>query len=272
VPPVSNIKHYENFPVASVLLPRHLRRPIEVIYAFARSADDIADEGDATPAERLRDLQVYRDALVQISAGERPQAPLFARVFEIVQSHGLPIALLDDLIDAFMQDVVKARYADRAEVLDYCRRSANPVGRLLLHLYDRATPDNLARSDAICSALQLINFWQDVAIDWRKDRVYLPQADMAAHGVTDHDIANQVPTPAFRALLAQVSQWASALLQSGAPLADALPLRARLELKATLAGGATILTKLHACQYDVFHQRPVLRGADWLRIGIRAFA
>jgi squalene synthase HpnC len=270
VPPASHIEHYENFPVASILLPKHLRRPIEVIYHFARSADDIADEGDADAASRLAGLQNYRDAIALIARGSRPDHPLFGRVADIIEAHALPPQLFDDLIDAFMQDVVKTRYADRAEVLDYCRRSANPVGRLLLHLYGRATAPALAQSDAICSALQLINFWQDVAIDWQKRRIYLPLADMARFGVTEQDLEAGKVTPALTALLADVVDWADDLLMSGAPLVRVLPGRASLELRMTVAGGATILRKLRHCRFDVFRARPTLRGADWWQVAWRA--
>jgi squalene synthase HpnC len=162
------VDHYENFPVASLLLPRRLRRPIEAIYRFARAADDIADEGDASAAIRLQGLAEYRDELDRIERGQAPAGEAFGAGGDRrrVAAAG---ALLRDLLDAFAQDVVKKRYADYPELLDYCRRSANPVGRLLLHLAGRASEENLRRSDCICSALQLVNFWQDIAIDWQKD-------------------------------------------------------------------------------------------------------
>ncbi|MDE2585656.1 MAG: squalene synthase HpnC, partial [Betaproteobacteria bacterium] len=177
------VDHYENFPVASLLLPAHLRRPVEVIYWFARSADDIADEGDASPAERLAALAAYNAELDRIDAGTTPETPLFQALAPIMAVHRLPIELFRDLLSAFAQDVTVKRYADYASLLDYCRRSADPVGRLLLHLFEVATPDNLRRSDAICTALQLINFWQDIAVDWQKGRVYLPQEDLVRFGV-----------------------------------------------------------------------------------------
>ncbi|HYT47167.1 MAG TPA: squalene/phytoene synthase family protein, partial [Burkholderiales bacterium] len=168
------VGHYENFPVASLLLPAPLRAPIEVIYRFARSADDIADEGNDAADMRLAKLSVYQARLAKIAGGETPDDPLFRDVAGIVRSHRLPLQLFRDLLDAFAQDVTKKRYASFAELLDYCRRSANPVGRLLLHLFKRTTDSDLARSDAICSALQLINFWQDIEIDYAKGRIYLP--------------------------------------------------------------------------------------------------
>ena len=162
------VDHYENFPVASILLPRRLRRPVEAIYRFARSADDIADEGDASNEQRLQALAAYGAELDHIERGQRPSAPGFGLLAEVINEWSLPIQLFRDLLDAFAQDVVKKRYADYAELLDYCRRSANPVGRLLVHLVDRGSDENLRRSDCICSALQLINFWQDIAVDWKK--------------------------------------------------------------------------------------------------------
>ncbi|MBS0552229.1 MAG: squalene/phytoene synthase family protein, partial [Proteobacteria bacterium] len=173
------VDHYENFPVASMLLPSSLREPVEAIYRFARSADDVADEGDAQPMARLARLHDYLIALNAMERGEAVRdaslAPMFDRLGRAVREYRLPVQLLRDLLDAFSQDVGKTRYADFAELRDYCRRSADPVGRLLLHLYKAATPDNLLLSDRICTSLQLINFWQDVALDWRKNRIYLPQ-------------------------------------------------------------------------------------------------
>ena len=176
--PLTSSNHYENFPVGSVLLPRDLRAPIAVIYRFARTADDIADEGNATACERLDRLNDYQEGLNRIEIGKPAQEPLFAAVAEVIAEYQLPIQLFRDLIDAFSQDVVKTRYADFNELMHYCRRSADPIGRLLLHLFKLATPTNLAWSDAICSSLQQINFWQDVAIDWEKRRIYLPREDM----------------------------------------------------------------------------------------------
>ena len=193
------VTHYENFPVASLLCPPHLRAPIAALYAFARTADDIADEGDATAAQRLHDLAAYRAELAAVAAGAAPGtrwATVFGPLQGVLRQHGLPVALLDDLLSAFVQDVEKTRdgatYADRTALLDYCRRSANPVGRLLLHLYGVADAQALAQSDAICSALQLINFWQDLSVDIPRGRHYLTDADCAAHGVDRAQLATAV--------------------------------------------------------------------------------
>jgi squalene synthase HpnC len=259
------VDHYENFPVASLLLPAHLRAPIEVIYAFARSADDFADEGDLPDAERLALLDGYKAELEKIERGGTDLKPLFVKVAAVVKEHDVPIQLLYDLLDAFSQDVVKKRYATFADVLDYCRRSANPIGRLLVHLNRRATPENLSCSDSICSALQLINFWQDVDVDWAKDRVYLPQEDLARFGVTEKDIAERADHAAWRALMAFQCRRAREMLESGRPLTRALPGRMGLELRLVLAGGNAILDKIEAVQGDVFRFRPVLTKWDWLK-------
>ena len=258
------VAHYENFPVASLLLPARLRAPVEVIYRFARSADDFADEGTGPPAERLAKLDAYRR---QLGA---PGEPLLRDVERIVNEHHLPRQLFRDLLDAFSQDVTKTRYADYAELLDYCRRSANPVGRLLLHLFKRTSETDLWRSDAICTALQLINFWQDVAIDYAKGRIYLPLDEMARHGVAEAHIAAQRCDPAWRSLMAFQVGRTRELMLSGAPLGRALPGRIGLEIRATVQGGLRILERIEKVDFDVFRQRPVLKWIDWPRILARA--
>ena len=252
------VGHYENFPVASLLLPAPLRGPIEIIYRFARSADDFADEGNDPAEVRLRRLNDYRRQLAE------PREPLLRDVAKIIREHELPVALFADLLDAFSQDVTKKRYADFAEVMAYCRRSANPVGRLLLHLFKRTNDSELRDSDAICSALQLINFWQDVEIDWVKDnRVYLPQDDMARFGVTEQHLGQKICDPAWRALLKFQVDRARELMLSGTGLGRTLPGRVGLEIRATIQGGLRILEKIERAGYDVFRRRPTLRALDW---------
>lgn len=270
------VDHYENFPVASWLLPARLRPPIEAIYGFARGADDIADEGDSPDAERLSGLGEYLRALDAIEAGRDPP-PAFLPIARAVHAYALPLSLLRDLIDAFGQDVVKKRYADYAELLDYSRRSANPVGRLLLHLFTHmGTPPgflderSLGQSDAICSALQFINFWQDVAIDWRNGRVYIPQEDLLRFSVTEDAIAAGDAGGSWPELMAFECARARALLLSGAPLGERLPGRMGLEIRATIAGGARILDKIDAAGGDVFRYRPVLTKLDWMKVIARA--
>jgi len=258
-----SIEHYENFPVASLLLPAAVRAPVAAIYRFARSADDLADEGELAAAERLARLDAYRAGLRRIARGEAPDEPLFAELGRVVRGRGLPLEPLYDLLDAFSQDVVKPRYADFGELLEYCRRSANPVGRLLLHLFRAATPENVAQSDAVCSALQLANFWQDVALDYAKGRIYLPQDEMARFGVSEAHIAGRRCDDAWRALLEfQVGRTREMFL-GGAPLGRRLPGRIGLEIRATVQGGLRVLDKLGAARFDVFRRRPVLKWYDW---------
>ena len=228
------VEHYENFPVASFLLPRRMRRPIEAIYRFARGADDIADEGGAGNEERLQGLAAYAAELDRIERGEPAHSAEFAELAAMIAGWKLPLWLFRDLLDAFAQDVVKKRYADFAELLDYCRRSANPVGRLVLHVFDRASEENLSRSDAICSALQLINFWQDIAVDWAKGRVYLPQEDLARFGVDEAMIAEGRCTSAWSALLDFEIERSRQMILAGAPLALELPGRLGWEIRFTV--------------------------------------
>lgn len=264
------VGHYENFPVASVLLPARLRRPVRLIYAFARSADDFADEGDASRGERLAALDRYRAELRQIRSGRTPEAPLFQALAAAIAEFSLPLDPFFALLDAFAQDVVKGRYADFGEVLRYCERSANPVGALLLHLFGAATPDNLRHSDAICTGLQLVNFWQDVELDYRKGRIYLPEDEMARFGVVERDIAAREAGPAWQNLLAFQINRARAMLESGAPLVRGLPGRIGLELRMIIQGGLRVLEKLDAARGDMFRHRPVLRPADWPLVFWRA--
>jgi squalene synthase HpnC len=265
-----SVPHYENFPVASLLVPRALRPAIVAIYRFARAADDVADEGDAAPADRLAELARFDEALDAIATGSLSGEPLFAELGAGVAQHALPIDLLRDLLSAFRQDVMTQRYPTHAALLDYCRRSANPIGRLLLHLYQVATPVNLARSDAICTGLQLVNFWQDVALDWPKGRVYLPQEDLTRFGVDERQIAEGRCDDAWRALMAFETGRARALLEGGRPLVRELPWRLGLELSGVLAGGHRILDGIDAARGDVFRRRPRLNRADWVIVAARA--
>lgn len=264
------VEHYENFPVASLLVPARLRRPIEVIYHFARSADDIADEGDAPAEERLAGLAAYQAQLDRIEAGQTPETPLFANLAGVIAQYQLPVQLFRDLLDAFAQDVVKKRYADFDEVLDYCRRSANPVGRLVLHLFGRTEPHQLKQSDAICSALQLANFWQDIAIDWQKDRVYLPQCDLPRFGVSEDDIAHQRWSENWAKLIDFQVERTRQMMLSGAPLVHDLPGRMGWEIRFTVQGGLRILERTRRVRGDIFRHRPKLGPWDWLILAGRS--
>jgi len=265
-----SVGHYENFPVASILLPRRLRHPVAVIYRFARSADDIADEGDAAPEQRLAGLDAYRAELSRIEAHQPPLTPLFQQLGTVIRQHALPLQPFRDLLDAFSQDVVKTRYAHFGEVMEYCKKSANPVGRLMLALYGEADTRSIAYSDAICSSLQLINFLQDVAIDYRKGRVYLPQDEMVKYHVDEAQIERQDTSGLWQPfMLAQIERTRK-ILQAGAPLGKVLKGRIGLELRMIIMGGATILEKLHKARGDIYTQRPLLNGADWLHMLYRA--
>lgn len=262
--------HYENFPVASILLPHRLRKPVSLIYSFARQADDFADEGELKPEERLDLLNGFRRELELITTGASPQTAFFFALKSMTEEYKLPLQPFYDLLDAFSQDVVKSRYENFGEVMDYCRRSANPVGRLLLHLYGAATPRNIGLSDAICSSLQIINFLQDVAIDFKKDRIYFPQDEMRKYQINEQQIAEGRTTGTWGMFMEFNVQRARRLLQSGAPLGLALPGRTGLEMRAIIAGGERILQKIHKSRGNVFNQRPVLKPWDWTYMLYRA--
>jgi squalene synthase HpnC len=268
-----SVDHYENFPVASILCPPHLRPAVTAIYHFARTADDIADEGDAPAGQRLAKLSSYRADLHAACRGEAVSArwpQVFGPLQPVIAAHALPESLLADLLGAFEQDVVKTRYADRAELLDYCRRSANPVGRLLLHLYGVTDASALSQSDAICTALQLANFWQDLGVDTRRGRIYPPASDCARHGVGPDALLAQLDGPNVRALVAELVGWARGLMQSGAPLVHTVPGRAGWELRLVVQGGLRILEKIEAMNFGTLQARPTLGAADAPRLLWRA--
>ena len=259
------VDHYENFPVASWLCPPQLRPPIIAIYRFARTADDIADEGDAAPDERLADLAAFRADLMAAGAGRAPSTRwpgVFGPLAVQLAQRRLPVALLADLLDAFAQDAAQTRYADRTELLDYCRRSANPIGRLLLHLYGIDDVDALAHSDAICSALQLANFWQDLGVDAARGRLYVPRADASRHGVEIDELLARRDSERVRALVAELVAWARALMLTGAPLVDAIGGRAGWELRFVVQGGLRVLEKIDRLGGATLTTRPTVGAAD----------
>jgi squalene synthase HpnC len=268
-----SVEHYENFPVASWLCPPRLRPAVRAIYWFARIADDIADEGDALPTARQASLAAYRDDLLKAASGQ-PDSGRWRGVFqplaEAIRTYRLPLPLLAALLDAFEEDTRHAGYADRIAVLRYCERSANPIGRLLLHLHGLDDPVLLRQSDAVCSALQLINFWQDLSVDVPRGRVYVPHADAAAHGTTPAACLRAPLAPASRALVRELSAWARALMLEGAPIALAVPGRVGWELRFVVQGGLRILAKIAAMNFASFARRPRLHAADHLLIGVRA--
>ena len=265
------VDHYENFPVASWLCPPRLRPAIAAIYHFARTADDLADEGHATAEERLSDLQAYRaDLLAPAQPGAATISHRWPHVFgplrQAIAAHQLPINLLTDLLDAFEQDVRFTangrRYATDAELLDYCTRSANPVGRLLLHLYGMDDALSLVQSDQICSALQLINFWQDVSVDVARGRWYPSIEAMARFHVSDADLQPNSPPDNATQLIASYASAARAKMLKGMQLPLRLPGRAGWELRLVVQGGLRILDKIEALQFATWRQRPKLGAAD----------
>jgi squalene synthase HpnC len=264
--------HYENFPVASVLLPAHLRFPIQAIYRFARTADDFADEGALPDQERMALLAGFSEELRMIERGVRSRAALFQHLAPMIAKYRLPLYLFHDLLSAFAQDVTKKRYMSFTELLDYCKRSANPIGRLLLSLYDAVTPERLRWSDAICSSLQIVNFLQDIAIDYAKGRIYLPQDELARFAIGEAQIADGDATGAWREFMEFQVERAHRMLWEGAPLGRVLKGRIGLEMRLVIAGGDRILTKIMAARGDVFHHRPVLRSFDWIPMFARTFS
>lgn len=273
--PSATSSHYENFPVASWLCPPRLRPAVAAIYGFARTADDLADEGQATAGQRLANLAEYRADLAIAAQGATGSArwpQVFGPLAGAIAQWQLPPRLLEDLLDAFEQDVVKTRdgagYRDRNELLDYCRCSANPVGRLMLHLYDVGDAASLAQSDSICTALQLINFWQDISQDLARGRRYLPEVDCRAHGV-DPAAPAAAPPDRRQSLVRAECDWARSLMQAGAPLVHRVPGRAGWELRGVVQGGLRILDRIEALGFDTFAHRPKLRPRDMPVIAAR---
>lgn len=260
--------HYENFPVASLVLPRRLRHPIAVIYAFARIADDFADEGNLGPADRLQQLDAMARQLDHL--GKENADPVFLALADVIERHALPLPLFHDLLSAFRQDVSKTRYASFDEVLDYCRRSANPVGRLLLHLTRHDSAINLAHSDCICTALQLINFLQDIGQDVdENDRIYLPQDEMGKFGVSERQVQQHHCDSNLQQLLGAQRERCRRLMLDGASLGQNLPGRFGLQIRMVVRGGLKILELMEKQPAQCF-SRPRLRKQDWFAMGWHA--
>jgi squalene synthase HpnC len=257
------IDHYENFPVASWLMPAHLRPAIRVIYHFARSADDIADEGDDSAEIRLDKLHQYEEQLHKIVNKQDSDLALFTDLALVIEKYALPTKLFFALISAFKQDIVTKRYQNFSSVLDYCNRSANPVGRLMLHLYGAVSEENLRCSDQICTALQLINFWQDVSVDWQKDRVYLPQEDLARFGVNENTIRIGTMSELWTEMMYFQTDRARNMMLDGAQLCHRLDGRIGFELRLMVQGGLRILEKIEQVNGNVFTQRPIISKQDF---------
>ena len=283
-------RHYENFPVASLLLPAAMRPHIAAIYAFARAADDFADEGSREPAERLALLEDWGMRLRASAGGAGPLFPgpesrpstslgaalspskgripnpepdaIFLALGHTIRSCALPVGLFEDLLSAFRQDVVTTRYAAWADVMDYCRRSANPVGRLVLRVAGHSDGRMDGASDAVCTALQLTNFWQDLGRDWQKGRLYVPRGDYERAGAREIDLAARTLSPAWRSVLSDMAARTRALFAEGRAVCDGVAGRLRFELRLTWLGGMRILDHLERGGYDVFVARPTLGLLD----------
>ena len=271
--------HYENFPVAK-LVPKKIRKHVAAVYAFARTADDIADEGyglpENTTESRLAALKIFDGQALAAAAG-KPLAPetewIFLALGDTLRRFDIPVSLCLDLTSAFAQDVTKRRYETFAEVLDYCRRSANPVGRLVLLLHGYKDEKRFAESDAICTGLQLANFWQDVSVDWKKDeRVYLPLEDLRKFGCDLRDLGKTEATPAVRDCIRFNVDRAQGLFDAGRKLPGSLAFPLSLEIRITWLGGVAILKKIRAQDYDSVRSRPKIGKADKIALLLRALA
>lgn len=272
---IQSVNHYENFPVASWLVPSRLRPAIQEIYWFARSADDIADEGRALPSARRAALGVYREHLERIEQGDQMTDPHFRALASVIRSHRLPIQLFSDLLTAFEADCERKRqFTDWESLHWYCRHSANPVGRIILHLFACFDEENALASDNICTSLQLINFLQDIRHDWHVDRLYVPLDELTQFGASLSDIeqasANRYVAPTLEQTLKFQHERAANLMRMGYPLLPKLPGRMGIEIRATVAGGERMLDLLKAQQYSGFAGRPKLGTGDWISVLIRA--
>jgi|SRR5687767_7512991 len=261
--------HYENFPVASWLLPAPMRPHIAAIYAFARTADDFADEPGRSPDERYRLLNEWR-AKLHASANGAATDPIFVALAHTIRERQLPLELFDDLLSAFRQDVSVTRYETWEDVLDYCRRSANPVGRLVLRVAGVNDPAVDRSSDALCSALQLTNFWQDFGVDWNRGRLYIPRQEILAAGATEADLDAKRMTAPWKTAMRACVVTTRALFEAGRPVTDAVSGRLRLELRATWLGGMRVLEKIEQLDYDTFTHRPTVGKRDIPALALRA--
>ncbi len=262
--------HYENFHVVSFLLPKRLHQDFYNVYAFCRWADDLGDEMGDTQ-ESLRLLAWWREALAALYRREASH-PVYVALLDTVARHGIPEEPFGDLIHAFVQDQTTTRYRDFDELFGYCRYSANPVGRLVLHLCGYTDEERRRLSDSTCTALQLANFWQDVTVDWRKDRVYLPLALLAKHGSSVADISAGRPTPAFREAMREAVDVAEGLFQQGLPLTRMVDRRLSLDLELFSRGGLRVLDKIRVLGYDVLTGRPYISKGERLGLLLKCLA
>jgi hydroxysqualene synthase len=265
-------EHYENFPVASFVLPAPLRPHVAAVYAFARSADDFADQPHRSPDERYRLLEDWREMLWLCATpqGAPLYSPLFRALGHTIRVCDLPLSLFEDLLSAFRQDVATSRYQTWPELMDYCRRSANPIGRLVLAIAGYVGPDIEQRSDCVCTALQLTNFWQDLAVDWRNGRLYVPAEESKGFGAKEEDLHLGKITPEWSDALRHVVGRTRDLFLEGRSICDLVRGRLRWELRVTWLGGMLVLDRLAASRFDVFRARPTVRRRDTVALAWRA--
>lgn len=268
-------KHYENFPVGSFLVPREKRKYVWAIYAFARTADDFADEGrfkgesQSDLKKRLDQLDEWEDFLEKSVSG-RSDHPIFIALSETISKLALPAQLLKDLLTAYRMDVEKNRYKNFEEVLYYCKHSANPVGRLVLHIFGYQDSAIHQLSDHICTGLQLTNFWQDISIDFKKDRIYLPQDQMQYFGVSEEDLKKENFNESFKRLLSFCVQKTSQFFNQGLPLTEKVGKDLKIEMRLTWLGGTTILRKIKEKDYNIFEVRPEITWKDKISLLARS--
>ncbi len=263
-------KHYENFPVGSFLLKKKYREPIHLIYVFARVADDLADEGNKSSEERIAQLNEW-DNLFHQSLSEEGNDEFMRKLAGVVHQYDLPVSLFDDLLTAFKRDAINPIYQSFGDVLDYCTYSANPIGRLLLKLFDCSNTETERLSDDICTALQLTNFWQDISVDTRRNRFYIPREEFERYNFTIADLSLDSRKINFVPFMKNKIDWTRKLFESGRPLFDLINSDFRFELKLTWHGGMRILEKIEAMEYDTRVQRPTLKWDDKILIFSRAW-
>jgi squalene synthase HpnC len=262
--------HYENFPVISRFLPIEIRKHIAVVYQFARQADDLADEGEASDELRTQNLELYEKKL-ELSLNEKPESEFWFALSSTIKTKNLTPKYFYDLIDAFKQDIVKKRYTDSEELLNYCSRSANPVGRIILELYEIRNEKELFYSDQICTALQLTNFYQDVSVDILKGRIYIPITEMKKFGLDDFWIISKKHDENSKKLVTELVKQTDSMFDEGKKLLPSVPFLLRMQLKLTIIGGKKILEKIKMNDYNVVEKRPVLSRRDILESLIKLF-
>jgi squalene synthase HpnC len=262
--------HYENFPVISFLLPKHLRKHIAVIYKFARLADDIADEGNLTQTKRIEQLDEYEDEFLNSLNGNYSSL-FWTALVNTINEFNLPIEYFQNLLKAFRQDVIKKRYKDFHEVVDYCIWSANTVGRLILELFNIRNDKIYKYSDSVCTALQLTNFYQDLSLDFQKGRIYIPEDEMKSYGVLEKDFELKQNNSSFESLIQYQVERTAKMYLEGRNLIPFLPKRLKFEIGWTILGGEKILEKIKEIDYNVWYNRPTLSRIDYMRLLIKSF-